>query len=239
MVCRPPVLNTCHSVANRLTRFRYPPRRVSSTDWLQSGTRVIDETAPHKAKQQSFFPKIRTPVVAFFTKYHTLQAPQIRETTRVRTREMPRKLLATLITATCCLSGGHAFSANSIADRPAAPLHRLDLDIIDDSLDFEVVHYPAEDVGSLEREQPSTDADIAENKPSPLPPVIQQIADERREFQLNLGKAMDTLKKDMPEILRRQPGTPACIHGERLWDCPRRNPIIIRENSVPPRQGFL
>ena len=39
-----------------------------------------------------------------------------------------------------------------------------------------------------------------------LPPVIQQIADERREFQMNLGKAMDTLRKDMPEILKRAPG---------------------------------
>lgn len=39
-----------------------------------------------------------------------------------------------------------------------------------------------------------------------LPPVIQQIVDERREFQLNLGKAMDTLKSDMPDILKRSPG---------------------------------
>lgn len=39
-----------------------------------------------------------------------------------------------------------------------------------------------------------------------LPPVIQQIADERRDFQVNLGKAMDTLRKDMPEILKQAPG---------------------------------
>uniref|UniRef100_A0A7R9WVZ4 Uncharacterized protein n=1 Tax=Craspedostauros australis TaxID=1486917 RepID=A0A7R9WVZ4_9STRA len=38
-----------------------------------------------------------------------------------------------------------------------------------------------------------------------LPPVIRSIADERREFQMNLGKAMDTIRKDMPEILRRKP----------------------------------
>ena len=42
---------------------------------------------------------------------------------------------------------------------------------------------------------------------STLPPVLQHIADERREFQLNLGKAMDTLRRDMPDILRRTPGT--------------------------------
>ena len=40
-----------------------------------------------------------------------------------------------------------------------------------------------------------------------LPLVIQQIADERQEFNMNLGKAMDTLRTDMPEILRKAPGT--------------------------------
>ena len=40
-----------------------------------------------------------------------------------------------------------------------------------------------------------------------LPTVIQQIADERQEFNMNLGKAMDTLRKDMPDILRSPPGT--------------------------------
>lgn len=40
-----------------------------------------------------------------------------------------------------------------------------------------------------------------------LPPVIQQIADNRAEFQINLGRAMDTLRRDMPEILSRKPGT--------------------------------
>jgi hypothetical protein len=39
-----------------------------------------------------------------------------------------------------------------------------------------------------------------------LPPIIQQIADERQEFNMNLGKAMDTLRKDMPEILKSLPG---------------------------------
>jgi hypothetical protein len=39
-----------------------------------------------------------------------------------------------------------------------------------------------------------------------LPPVLQQITDERRNFQMNLGKAMDTLRKDMPYILKKTPG---------------------------------
>ena len=40
-----------------------------------------------------------------------------------------------------------------------------------------------------------------------LPPVLQDIVDERAEFQRNLGKAMDTLRKDYPYILHRAPGT--------------------------------
>lgn len=40
-----------------------------------------------------------------------------------------------------------------------------------------------------------------------LPPVLQHITDERAEFQINLGRAMDTLKTDMPEILSRPPST--------------------------------
>jgi hypothetical protein len=39
-----------------------------------------------------------------------------------------------------------------------------------------------------------------------LPPVLQQIADERAEFHINLGRAMDTLRSDMPKILSRTPG---------------------------------
>jgi len=40
---------------------------------------------------------------------------------------------------------------------------------------------------------------------SDLPPVLQQITDERKNFQVNLGKAMDTLRKDMPYILKEAP----------------------------------
>lgn len=55
---------------------------------------------------------------------------------------------------------------------------------------------------------PSTDQSPVKTEENlrSLPPVIQQIADERREFQMNLGKAMDTLRKDMPYILKRSPG---------------------------------
>ena len=41
---------------------------------------------------------------------------------------------------------------------------------------------------------------------STLPPILQDMANERKNFQMNLGKAMDTLRKDMPEILKTAPG---------------------------------
>jgi hypothetical protein len=41
---------------------------------------------------------------------------------------------------------------------------------------------------------------------STLPPMLQDMANERKNFQMNLGKAMDTLRKDMPYILNTTPG---------------------------------
>jgi len=38
-----------------------------------------------------------------------------------------------------------------------------------------------------------------------LPPLIQSMADERREFDMNLGKAMDVLRKDYPNMLHTTP----------------------------------
>lgn len=38
-----------------------------------------------------------------------------------------------------------------------------------------------------------------------LPPLLQDMVDERREFELNLGKAMDTLRKDYPYMLHKTP----------------------------------
>jgi hypothetical protein len=40
-----------------------------------------------------------------------------------------------------------------------------------------------------------------------LPTVLEQIVNERAEFQINLGRAMDTLQGDMPYILKRPLGS--------------------------------
>ena len=38
-----------------------------------------------------------------------------------------------------------------------------------------------------------------------LPPLLQNMVTERRSFEINLGRAMDTLRRDYPDMLRREP----------------------------------
>jgi len=38
-----------------------------------------------------------------------------------------------------------------------------------------------------------------------LPPLLQDMVDERREFEINLGRAMDTLRRDYPNMLHQTP----------------------------------
>ena len=65
------------------------------------------------------------------------------------------------------------------------------------------VHVVVGAAGTIEK---GDETALLPSKPS-LPPLIQQIADNRAEFQINLGRAMDTLRRDMPDILSRKPGT--------------------------------
>jgi uncharacterized NAD(P)/FAD-binding protein YdhS len=50
-----------------------------------------------------------------------------------------------------------------------------------------------------------TDAPISQT--AQLSPVLQQLVDERRLYEMNLGKAMDTLRSDYSTILIQSPGT--------------------------------
>jgi len=43
-----------------------------------------------------------------------------------------------------------------------------------------------------------------------LSPVLQQIVDERRLYEMNLGKAMDTLRADYSTLLIQSPGMHCC-----------------------------
>lgn len=56
---------------------------------------------------------------------------------------------------------------------------------------------------------------------SPVPRKVQMVIDERAEFEMNLGKAVDTLKKDYPKILTEDMGEfslqIARAHRSRGW----------------------
>jgi len=71
---------------------------------------------------------------------------------------------------------------------------------------------PALVMGAIEEQsQPTETPSVVDTDSShseetvPLPPVIQSIADERREYEMNLGKAMDVLRSDMRDILTDAP----------------------------------
>ena len=53
----------------------------------------------------------------------------------------------------------------------------------------------------------STLCTVTSTPTADLPPVLQQLVDERRVYEMNLGKAMDTLRHDYTVILTHTPGT--------------------------------
>lgn len=58
---------------------------------------------------------------------------------------------------------------------------------------------------TVEKEQISLPGGSSENN-SNLSPFLQEMVDEQRELQMNVGKAMDTLRKDYPYFLKQAPG---------------------------------
>lgn len=56
---------------------------------------------------------------------------------------------------------------------------------------------------TVDLEEPRTK--VVDVSTTELPSVLQQIADERKEYELNLGKAMDTLRKDYPTMITKRP----------------------------------
>ena len=71
-----------------------------------------------------------------------------------------------------------------------------------------IVHKSEESTGATTTEETQESGDVSTTISQPhMPPVIQQIADERRQYQMNLGKALDVLRRDMQDILTKRPGT--------------------------------
>lgn len=110
---------------------------------------------------------------------------------------MGRSLLPILILSACCIETSCFTPSGSTVSESSIRINRLDADMHVD-IDINTVPLPSQVDNPV--------CDRTESKIRELPPVLQQIADERQEFQLNLGKAMDTLRKDMPEILKKAPG---------------------------------
>ena len=127
----------------------------------------------------------------------------------VRTNNL---LVSSLALSTCCVSPTYGFTPESAASRRSHV--RLDLD-----LGFDATEASS---SVTIRNKPLASIDVVDDdqinavESSELPPVLQQITDERRNFQMNLGKAMDTLRKDMPYILKDTPGT-ICFLFPRFW----------------------
>lgn len=61
-------------------------------------------------------------------------------------------------------------------------------------------------VTKAEEGEASTSETDEELETMSLSPVLQGIVDERREYQMNVGKAMDVLRHDMRDILTETPG---------------------------------
>ncbi|KAL7495012.1 hypothetical protein ACHAWT_003746 [Skeletonema menzelii] len=63
--------------------------------------------------------------------------------------------------------------------------------------------FPLLESSTVEKEQISLPGSSDSN--NNLSPFLQEMVDEQRELQMNVGKAMDTLRKDYPYILKRAP----------------------------------
>lgn len=114
-------------------------------------------------------------------------------------------LVSTLALGACYVSPVVGFASESPKIRPSTV--RLDL-----TLDGAESSSSSEDIirknGPLAAIRIVKDDEVnSVSAASDLPPVLQQITDERRNFQMNLGKAMDTLRKDLPYLLKETPGT--------------------------------
>jgi len=55
-------------------------------------------------------------------------------------------------------------------------------------------------------EQRTSTANTKNDNNNNLSPFLQEMVDEQRELQMNVGKALDTLRKDYPDFLKRAPG---------------------------------
>jgi len=120
----------------------------------------------------------------------------------VRTNKL---LLSTIALSTCCVAPTIGFTSEISTSRQTHLRLDLHLDIAESSssssfLNAKSLSHPLSEIRVVDNDEITN---IGSG--SDLPPVLQQITDERQNFQVNLGKAMDTLRKDLPYILKETP----------------------------------
>lgn len=156
--------------------------------------------------------------------YHELRATSQQDFTYKTKLKMmyphQHRLLSALLMLPCLLSSSNALSVPQSTRRRADSVAVFRM--FEDSLE--------EDSPAEERRAPLT------HVKGDLPSIIQQIADERQEFNMNLGKAMDTLRRDMPEILKSPPGTCCKLFGQWVG-CEK--PILIPFFSIVQTSRFI
>ena len=165
-----------------------------------------------------------------YNKQYQLQNTQTKAIIMVR--QQKSSILSSLVVfGACCCSLPTlttSFTTSTSSSNPTSNnLHHIRLDLVDNlptlvsSESPSLLLFPAvidedqdKQVSKKGEESSSTSSSKSDDSSSSslsssvrdLPPVLQQITDERRNFQMNLGKAMDTLRKDMPYILKKSPG---------------------------------
>jgi len=111
-----------------------------------------------------------------------------------------RRVVSAIALGSCCVSFTNGFTPESRESRIWNDRLDIQLDVVQSSFIAETTRQKRPSIRVVD------DDDDDEVDTVSLSPVLQQITDERKNFQVNLGKAMDTLRKDMPYILKETPG---------------------------------
>ncbi|EJK74173.1 hypothetical protein THAOC_04164 [Thalassiosira oceanica] len=76
----------------------------------------------------------------------------------------------------------------------------------------------------------------SEGRKSELSPFLQELVDDQRELQMNVGKAMDVLRKDYPDFLRRAPDY--SIYNENISFTSSDDANLRINNLAPYKQAL-
>ena len=97
-----------------------------------------------------------------------------------------------------------ALTTTKIKHQPTSPNFNSPLlPLIDETNTHILLQQSTVEEETLER---TSTANTKNDNNDNLSPFLQEMVDEQRELQMNVGKALDTLRKDYPDFLKRAPG---------------------------------